>query len=96
MSYYVPPHAKYTGYYGYIVPYNDGSDINLLQGDGTLHNAVKDPNIIQTSACGKPKVYYTMDYKMPPGGRRWCPSDHPVPPSAFESGLTARYTPSNY
>lgn len=73
------PYPYYSGFFGYIVPYNDGEHVKILKGDGTLREAFPVSDMMSTT-CGamtSPGPHTITDNRMPPGTRRWCPSDFP-------------------
>ena len=86
------PHAReqyphYSGFFGYITPYNDGTNVKLLRTDGTLHSATANAqdqpcqSHPHYSACDcKPGPHTIQNWQQPAGFMRWCPSDSNTAP----------------
>lgn len=84
------PHATqqyphFTGFYGYIQPFNDGTQAKILRTDGTLHVAQVNeqcmsnyPHFSPCKCQGGP--YTIQNWQQPAGLMRWCPSDSNTQP----------------
>ena len=64
---FVYPEQYYGGFFGYITPYNDGKNVNLIRGGGTMYGATQIPKTTITAAnvCSPPR-YDVTAYQMAP------------------------------
>jgi len=97
------PYPHYSGFYGYIQPYNDGRTSKILRTDGTLHEA-NQQGVLASEECdyiGAPPPSKIQDYRLSGAQMRWCPSDNYNPlllrgaPNEGPAGYHL-WTPSNY
>ena len=97
---FIEPEQYYTGFFGYITPHNDGKNMKLIRGSGTMYDAVQMPQTASEKATAeytdaRPR-YKITSYRMPPQNEEVRALAAAELPYANLYNTTLGYTPSNY